>query len=484
MGEFQCSLFQPDFNRSIQVEARSERLSADAGALLLRELMDRLGYPALFRKHLRDPRDGARVRHEHGELLRTALLLLAQGWSAHSDVHLLREDPALRLAVSSRRGQRPLRAAVGREADGLCSQPTLSRLLAALSREENRAGLGAMLRESAERRMNLGRRLPEITLDLDSLPLEVFGQQPGSAWNGHYRERCYHPLLVRSEQGDFLGAKLRAGNVHTAEGGCEFVLPILRQISRGAERVWLRIDAGYPSPELLDPLEAEGFLYVARLKSNAALERLAREPLERYASADGEQTFELLYRADSWSRARRGVLVIPNHRPVQEGLFPDHFFLLSNAPAEAVDGPALLAHYRRRGEAEKDFGDWNQALALSLSSTPRTKTHYRGRVLQEAFTEPDSFAANEARLLLSLLAANLMHAGAALLERESTRRMNRERFRQLVLKSAARVVLSGRRITVVVEASRARLWSRFVSELNRLYPARGSPEPPALPTPA
>jgi hypothetical protein len=83
-----------------------------------------------------------------------------------------------------------------------------------------------MLLESAERRMNFkGRRL-QITLDLDSLPVEVFAQQPGSAWNGHYRERCYHPLLVRSEHGDFLGAKLRAGNVHTAEGGGEFVLPI------------------------------------------------------------------------------------------------------------------------------------------------------------------------------------------------------------------------------------------------------------------
>jgi hypothetical protein len=85
-------------------------------------------------------------------------------------------------------------------------------------------------------------------------------------------------------------------------------------------------------------------------------------------------------------------------------------------PAEEVDASALLARYRQRGTAEKDFGDWNQALALSLSSTPRTKTHYRGRVLHDDFTEPDSFAANEARLLMSLLAANLIwraicHAG-------------------------------------------------------------------------
>jgi hypothetical protein len=104
-------------------------------------------------------------------------------------------------------------------------------------------------------------------------------------------------------------------------------------------------------------------------------------------------------------------------------------------------------------------------------------------VLHEAFSEPDSFAANEARLLLSLLAANLMHAGAALLERESVGRLSRVRFRQLILKSAARVLLSAHRITVVIEASRARLWSRFAAEMDRLHPARGSPRHQALPTP-
>lgn len=484
MGDSQSTLFQPEFNGSIRVEARPERLSADGGALLLRELMDRLGYTTMFRRHLRDPRDPARVTHTQEELVRTELLRLAQGWSAHSDLALLNRDPALRLAVSAQRGQHALREDPRRKVQGLCSQPTLSRLLAALAIQENRAGLGAMLLESAERRMNLRRHVPEITLDLDSLPVEVFGQQPGSAWNGHYRERCYHPLLVRSEQGEFLGGKLRAGNVHTAEGGCEFVLPILRRAAAWADRVWLRMDAGFPGPVLLDALEAERFRYVARLKTNAVLERLAEPHLRHTSDADHPEKHEILYRAESWRESRRVVLVIPHHRAAQPGLFPEHFFLLTNAPVEAMDAASLLEHYRKRGEAEKDFGDWKQSLELALSSTPRTKTHYRGRVLQEDFKEPDSFAANEARLLLSLLAANLLHAGAALLQREQTGRMSRERFRQLVLKSAARVLMSGRRITVVIEAARAPLWGRFVREMDRLYPARGSPPARTLPTPA
>lgn len=489
MGDAQGTLFLPDFNRSVHVEARPERLSSDAGSLLMRELMDRLGYRALLAKHLTDPRDPSRVTHPFAELLRMHLLLLAQGFSDHVDVNALRRDPILRLAVSDRRGQRPLREAEGREPEGLCSQPTLSRLLGTLATAENRSGLGKVIRDGSARRMGLhpGMRLAELTLDLDSLPREVFGHQPGSAWNGHYRRRCYHPLVVRSEWGDYLGAKLREGSVHTAEGGCAFVLPILRWAAGYAERVWLRIDAGFPEPMLLRALEVESFLYVARLKTNAALERLAAPLLTRPPGrppAEGRLwTHELEYKAGSWDRARRVVLVVVERADEQGHLFLDHFFLLTNAPAEAVDAGALLTHYRQRGTAEKDFGEWNQTLGLSLSSSPRPKSHYQGHPLTHPYDEPDSFGANEARLLLSLIAANLMHAGAALLDRELTARTSRERFRQLVLRSAARVLLSTRRVVVVIEAARAALWKRFVRELNEMYPARGSPAALAPPAP-
>lgn len=485
MGEFQGTLFSLEHNRSIRVEARGERLSADAGALLMRELADRLGYTRAFERHLIDVRSADRVKHPFAELVRTAVLLLVQGFSGQNDVALLRSDAAFRLAVSGRRGQRPLRRAMGREPEGLCSQATLSRLMQDLGLEENRSGLGAVLLHAAD--------LPgceesgEITLDLDSLPWRVHGHQPGTAWNGHYRMCCYHPLVVRSSMGVYLGAKLRPGNVHTAEGGMAFALPILRRVRQRAKRVWLRVDAGFPEPELLSGLEDEGFLYVARLRSNAALERLAAPYLgqsQEAPAAGGVRTHELLYRAGSWAHARRVVLVIVERPDGQGELFADHFFLLSNASVASVPGEALLQRYRQRGAAEKDFGDWKQALDLSLSSTPRPKRHYRGLRITAPYSEPDSFAVNEARLLLSLIAANLLHAGSKLLEREDGAAMSRERFRDLVLKTAGRALLKARGIVFVIESSRAALWCRFMRELNHRYPARGSPGRQTLPTPA
>lgn len=482
MGEAQDSLFALDFNRSVRVEARPERLTSDAGAVLLRSLLERLGFEELVRRHLSDARDAARIRHGFLELLRTQLLLFAQGWSDQRDVALVGGDPALRLAISSRRGLSPLAAA-------LASQPTLSRLQHALASWENREGLQALLRELARRlaRLGAGERLAEAVLDLDSLPLEVHGHQPGSAWNGHYGCRCYHPLVLRWERGDFLAASLREGNAHTADGALAFIIPSVLWAKGLARRVWVRMDAGFPEDELLSTLEDEDVCYVARLRGNRALERLAapylRRPPGRPPAEGRLWTHELRYRAGSWDRERRVVLVVLEREDEQQHLFLDHFFLLTDVAADEVDGPSLLERYRQRGTAEQDFGEWQTALAPALSSAPRPKTHYRGRTVEAtAYIEPDSFAANEARLLLSLLAANVLRGAAELVRREGEVRLSRQRFRQLVLKAAARVLVHARRLTLVIEQARAALWRRFWRELERLYPARGSPRPQALPT--
>ena len=316
----------------------------------------------------------------------------------------------------------------------------------------------------------------------------MHGQQPGSAHNGHYGYRCYHPLVLRWELGDFLGVELREGNAHTADGALAFVIPAVLWAKTQAERVWLRMDAGFPENELLATLEDEGVRYVARLRGNARLETLAASYVKRPGghSPEGGRiwTHELAYAAARWDRSRRVVLIVLERPDEQGELFLDHFFLLTDVSAEGVDGPALLARYRARGEAERDFGDWKSRVALALSSAPRPKSHYRGRAVTTPEPETDSFGANEARLLLSLIAANLLRAGAELASADERQVMTRQRFRQLVLKVAGRVLVSGRRLTLVIEAARAHVWQCFWRELNRRYPARGSPAGLALPTPA
>ena len=56
-----------------------------------------------------------------------------------------------------------------------------------------------------------------VVLDMDSTEIPVYGQQESSAYNGHFESTRSHPLLLFDREGDCLAAKLRPGNVHSAE---------------------------------------------------------------------------------------------------------------------------------------------------------------------------------------------------------------------------------------------------------------------------
>jgi hypothetical protein len=169
------------------------------------------------------------------------------------------------------------------------------------------------------------------------------------------------------------------------------------------------------------------------------------------------------------------VLVVLE-RPGEQGeLFLDHFFLLTNAPSEEMDGFQLLERYRKRGEAERDFGELNTAFQVGLPSAPRSKSHYRGRPVQAPSSPFDAFAANEARWLLTLHAANLLHAARTLTRRRDQRLWSRQRFRDHVLKVPARITLGKRRVSVWLPADRSRMWHELARAIEVLPPARGSP---------
>ena len=57
---------------------------------------------------LRDPQRQEDVVHDLASLIRTSVVLAAQGSRDHDDAKALRDDPAFRLAVSSSAGQAAL----------------------------------------------------------------------------------------------------------------------------------------------------------------------------------------------------------------------------------------------------------------------------------------------------------------------------------------------------------------------------------------
>ena len=292
------------FNRSIRIGSRRDRITGDSGALTGRELLRRSRVVRFLAKGLPDKRDGRRIRHSQRRLARTLLLLAGQGRREHSDATTLRDDPALRLATGDRAGTAPLGKA-GR----LPSQPTLSRRVAAWSAKDGVEVLREGLQRLAGWRLKAmgGRRRPKtLVIDIDSLPVEVHGEQPGSAWNGYYHRRVYHPIVAAAgETGDILDLRLREGQVHTADGGLEFVLEVLERAERHlCGKAAVRFDAGYPGEPLMAALEERGTHYVARVRNNAVLKRLALPAMDAVGLGCVEQ------RGARWRAPHLGLRVV------------------------------------------------------------------------------------------------------------------------------------------------------------------------------
>ena len=101
----------------ITVAFDAPHISSDGGALLLRQIDDRLELSERLAALLPDEREPRKVKHDRREQLRQRLYQIALGYPDCNDADRLRQDPVLK-SVCDR----------SLHATGLSSQPTLSRL--------------------------------------------------------------------------------------------------------------------------------------------------------------------------------------------------------------------------------------------------------------------------------------------------------------------------------------------------------------------
>ena len=120
---------------------------------------------------------------------------------------------------------------------------------AMLAEEENFAGLARLNREVIGRAEALSSPYRTV-LDMDSTDIPVYGDQEQSAYNGHFESTCYHPMLPFHRGGDCLAAKLRPGNVYSAEGWEELLLPEIERQQRMGKEIAFRADAAFAKPEV------------------------------------------------------------------------------------------------------------------------------------------------------------------------------------------------------------------------------------------
>ena len=216
--------FGSAFDLRLKLEFHGARITSDAGLLAYRELDDALGLTAKAASVLAEGRRGKNIRHRLLGLFRQAVYGRLAGYEDVNDAERLARDPAMRAIVGREGLDRPAASSsqMGRfETDGLATEANLA-ALTDLS--------GAWIHRVHRRRPPDG-----IILDMDSSDSPTWGEQEGSAWNGHFRCTCYHPLFVFNQFGDLERCALRPGNVHSAEGWRDVLEPVIaRSVAREA----------------------------------------------------------------------------------------------------------------------------------------------------------------------------------------------------------------------------------------------------------
>jgi len=112
----------------------------------------------------------------------------------------------------------------------------------------------------------------EALRDRDSSESPTYGEQEGSAYNGHFGCTCYHPVFVFNQLGDVERCALRPGNVHSADGWRVVLEPVIARYRDTVKRLYFRGDAAFANPEIYEFLEAEGMGYAIRLPANSILQ--------------------------------------------------------------------------------------------------------------------------------------------------------------------------------------------------------------------
>ena len=157
-----------------------------------------------------------------------------------------------------------------------------------------------------------------------------------------------------------MAAKLRPGNVHSAEDWAELLLPEIERQQELGKQVVFRADAAFAKPEIYEALEERGVKYAIRIPANDSLERDIAELLTRPVGRPSHKPVVwykgFLYQAASWKTARRVVAKVEFHTGE---LFPRVGFIVTNLGALSR---AVVRFYNKRETAEQWIKEGEQAV--------------------------------------------------------------------------------------------------------------------------
>ena len=400
------------FNSNITVSHSGGNLSSDSGLILVKEFMNRFNVSQIIKENIQIQDDRLYYVHGNESILEQIMLQLIAGYPTDSSADVLATDPIFQAVLNKKQ---------------LASQPSISRFWDRISTKNisQLQQINQILIDKARAIRNTN----EMIFDLDSTHSDTFGNQEKSDYNAHYQTNGYHPLVAfEGLTGDFLKAELRSGNVYTSNGVADFIRPLFDhyQETVPVSSILVRADSGFATPELYELCEERQNFYVVRLKSNRNLGKIA----EQFVSINDQHDWDkkevhyvsTIYQAKSWSHPRR--ICIKSTREATE-LIARHEFVLTNL-SEDISSEAVFQTYSKRGTMENYIKEAKNGFYFDKTASPH-------------------FLENHARMMVSLLAYNIVNFMRTLCFTKKTKGFQVSTIRLFLFKVAGKLVHSGRK---------------------------------------
>ena len=423
--------------KKLTVDFDGGNQSSDAGVLLLRAAEAKIGIIARLAAALPDRRDQTRIRHRLAEIVGARVFGICCGWEDAIDHNLLRDDPALKMAV----GRCPETGAA------LASQSTITRFENAPTKTDAGRLAGALVDQFTARVTPAYRDIFDIDDTFDA----VHGGQQLAFWNAHHDERGFAPMHVY-HAGTGLPVAVILRPAKTPNG--REVRTVIKHLTTRILKTWKRAnivwrgDSHYGRAEAMDWCDEHSIGYIFGFPGNSVLDAMVAETADHlrfwHALSDAPKTRvykALWYKAGSWSAPRRVIARIEaSMQPAPTADTPDAMRqeIDIRYVVTSLDGdPERLYEgvYCQRGQAENLI-----KLHKAQLASDRTSCH--------------SATANQVRLTLHTAAFWLMHTvRAAIPEGHALARAEFHTIRLRLLKIAVRVVEHASRIRAHLPSS-------------------------------
>lgn len=440
--------------RPIEIERVEENLSSDGGLIAFYQLDQSLGLTESFASLIRRPHGG--YKHSALSIVRQRVFGIIAGYEDQNDHDTLRSDPIFKLIA----GRQP-------DDDDLASQPTISRLENSVTPRD----LLEMEEWFIDRFVASFKSEPHhITLDIDTFDDPTHGAQQLTFFHGFYNQYQYQVRVITCAENDMVALPvLLFGTAPASLGAAADLVRVIQKLRQRFPDVLIhvRADSGFAVQEFYDELEKLSCVHYtvgyqmnprtkkaseSLLKAAVAAYSLDKKPVREFMSMD--------YKADRWKKVRKVVI-----KCEVNGQGTNRRAVVTNRPGIEISPQGVYDDYADRGESE--------------NRNKELKREFRADRLSD-----HRYMANLFRVMLHVIAANLLvelrsmiaeppealpspddlplEVRTPSLKRQQHNRRRKadplgeghaSTWRTMIIKVATRVVISTRRVRLLIASS-------------------------------